>query len=116
MREVPLFYWAKSEGKGGNLEKISLAVVKTANRRAGRFFFTQDTTRFFRSRYPESAYKAGDRAYFITSEQFDDHAPRLFTLRVCDLTTGAVDTVGEFQEYRSRHRAEKVLRELAKSK
>ena len=116
MREYPPFFVGQNQPKGGNLDTISLETVKAANHRAGRYWFTPDTTRFFRSRYSEYAYKVGDRAYFITSEQFDDHSPRLFTLRVCDLTTGEVDTVGEFQQYRSRHLAEKAMRELAKNR
>ena len=97
------------------METIGIDQVRLANRRAGRYFFEQGATRFFRSRYPEYAYQASGRAYFITSEQFDDHSPRLFTLRVCDLATGEVDTVGEFQQYRTRHLAEKALKELAEN-
>ena len=98
------------------METIGIDHVRLANRRAGQYFFEQGATRFFRSRYPEYAYQAGERAYFVTSEQFDNYSPRLFTLRVCDLATGEVDTVGGFQQYRTRYLAEKALKELAKTK
>ena len=97
------------------MQEISIDLVKQTNRRAGRYFFSPGATRFFRSRYPNYAYRVGNRAYFVTSEQFDDHSPRLFTVRVCDMTTGEVDTVGEFQEYRTRYLAGKAVKELAKT-
>jgi hypothetical protein len=83
------------------VEVIDIEVIKRANEDAGRFWFSQKTNRFFRSRYPRKALKVGDEAYFVTSEQFDDQSPRLYTLRVCHLKTGHVDTVGAFQQYQS---------------
>lgn len=90
---------------------IGIATLKARNAAAGRHFFSPNTTRFFRSRYPRTAYTADHRkAYFVTSEAFDDRSPRLYTLRVYDLETQEVDTIGEFQAYASLAAAMKDLR------
>lgn len=68
-------------------------------------FFDADSKRFFRSRISGDAYLTADKSkgYFTTSEQFvgsDGRAARhLYTLRVCDMKTGSIDTVGDFQAY-----------------
>ena len=67
-----------------------------------------------RSRLPQGGY-CGDKVncYFVTSEQFDYRSPRLYTVRVCNLETGDVDTIDEFQGYRSRSTADRRARWLA---
>ena len=82
-------------------------------------FFDQGSTRFFNSRYPHYAYLIGKRAYFITSEKFEDlhnsySSPRLYTVRVCNFTTGDVDTVDAFQKYRSHGQAVRAIKEIIK--
>lgn len=83
-------------------------------------FFSAGAMAFFRSRL-ESVKMAGDRIYFVTSEQYVpvDHSysePRLYTLRVSTLPVGPgrpeVDTVGEFQQYATLDEA-KVAMKLA---
>jgi hypothetical protein len=68
-------------------------------------FFDADSKRFFRPRISQDAYLTADKSkgYFTTSEQFvgsDGRAARrLYTLRVCDMATGDIGKVGEFQAY-----------------
>ena len=78
-------------------------------RRAHRgYWFSPDTLRFFRSRVGATAYESNDGRYrfFVSSEQFDYASPRLYTVRVQNTETGAIGTVGDFQGYESRRRAD----------
>ena len=86
--------------------------VKRASEDRGQHFFSPGATGFFNSRYSSYAYKVGDQAYFITSERFSSDMPRLYTIRVCNLTTGRINTVGEFQEYKTAREARSALRRI----
>jgi len=93
--------------------KIPIAELKQRNERAGHYFFSKETTRFFRSRYPENAYTADKKkAYFITSEQREDDSPRLYSIRVYNLETDNVKTIGETQEHPTRDSAWRTIRDL----
>ena len=72
-------------------------------------WFAKDATRFFRSRYPKHGYKAGLRAFFVTSEQFDSRSPRCYNIRVMDWQTGRIDTLGDFQQYKTRAKAHRTM-------
>ena len=112
MRGYPPYFVS---GKGVKMDIITLDGLRRANRDKGKYWFSPETTRFFDSRYPSCAYKSGSLAYFITSERFRHDYPRLYTIRVCDLTTGGIDTVGEFQQYGTRQQAERALKKLLKT-
>ena len=76
-------------------------------------WFDPGAMRFFRSRLPKTGAMLEDgRALFISSEQYDAYSPRLYTLR-CQATDGSIDTVGDFQAYRSRRQATVALRAYA---
>jgi len=75
-------------------------------------FFDRGVTRFFKSRYPQTGIVRDNKAYFVTSEQFDYNSPRLYTVRVCDMETGIVDTVGEFQQYRTSAQARAAIKAI----
>ncbi len=81
-------------------------------------FFDADTTRFFSSRYPQTGYRVGDKAYFITSEQFhglyEPDGQRLYTIRVLDYKTGDIDTVGEFNKL-TKSQAQTQLKHIIKN-
>lgn len=95
------------------IETIDFSVVKRANENGGQCFFTAGATRFFRSRYPTQAYKSGNIAFFVTSEQFESDTPRYYTIRWCNLTTGVVETYGEFNQL-TRGQANYRLKKLLK--
>jgi hypothetical protein len=67
---------------------IYMPDIERANSRAGKYFFSRDTMRFFKSKIvSEYAVKKGRKAYFITSEQpphyaFDEPNKRLVGSRV----------------------------------
>jgi hypothetical protein len=83
--------------------------IRAANRDAGLFFFSPDTMRFFRSRVGRELY--GGR-FFITSEQFDDAAPRWYSVR-CANRDGSIDTVS-FQGYATEAEATLAAKALAR--
>jgi len=94
---------------------IDFQDIIRANRNSTQpHFFSPGATRFFSSRYPQTGIVRNNKAYFITSEQFDYESPRLYTVRVCDMKTGIVDTVGEFQQYRTRARAQSAINRIIK--
>lgn len=97
------------------METISIAEVKRLNRDKGESWFGPDETRFFRSKYSRTAQRVGDKAYFITSEQYDAVSPRLYTIRVCDMITGKIDDVGGFQQYKTNKLAKYALDKLLSS-
>lgn len=73
-------------------------------------FFSPSTLEFFRSRIlPAVTPTWGGEAFFITSEQFDDDAPRLYTVRKCR-EDGTIETVGEFQGYATEDDAARAVR------
>lgn len=93
-------------------EKVPMFVVKAKNYEAGQHWFSPDTMRFFNSKVPDEAIKKGDKAYFVSQEDNFDRTGKTYTLRVADLKTGDVDTIGEFGEITSKSEAEKKLLEV----
>ena len=89
--------------------------IRAACANAGCHFFERETMRFFNSRvesnYAPEINRDGSTAYrFITSEQFDDEAPRLFTVREVHLTAEHRHaTVGEFQQHKTKDDAKAAL-------
>lgn len=102
------------------MEVIRIEEVKEANRKHGFYYFSRDAMQFFSSRVSDRAYKVGTKAYFITSEKnkhsirggHTDANPRKWSIRVIDLITGRVNTVGQFQEFNSKREAKKQLERL----
>ncbi len=89
-------------------EYVSIYDIK--NKHCGHWF-SPGAMRFFNSRLPQGGYKIGNKAYFITSEQFDYKTPRYYTVRVIDWITGDVDTVGEFNKL-TRSEANTALKHI----
>lgn len=87
-------------------------IVRANGYSSQHHFFDAGATRFFSSRYPQTGVVKDNKAYFITSEQFDYKSPRLYTVRVCDMATGVVDSVGEFQQYRTSKQAQAAIKKL----
>lgn len=85
-----------------------------------KHWFKPDTMRFFSARVGETAYKVGDVAFFVSSEQFKSYyptyrvEPRKYTVRKCNLKTGTIDDVGGFQAYDTRAQALAALKRAFK--
>ncbi len=75
----------------------SMTQIKRANAKAGFHWFEPGSMSFFRSQIFSGIYGG---QYFITSEQFSDDTPRLYTIRQA-FPDGSIDTVGEFQAYKT---------------
>ena len=88
-----------------------MADVKRINRDNGKYFFEKGALKFFNSRIGNTLY--GNK-YFVTSEQYNENFPRLYTIRMFDVNTGSVDTVGEFQEFTTGQQAISHIKELLK--
>jgi hypothetical protein len=90
--------------------------IREADHRAGRYFFSADTMRFFSSRILPTVYQGPGGIFFITSEQFRGSdgvsAPRKYTCR--KFTTDPVDirTVAGFNNM-SKKQAQTIASVLA---
>ena len=78
---------------------MDIGDIRKANKAAGHHWFDPDSMRFFRSRIGSKVYEGPGGIYFVSSEQFVGSdwiaAPRRYTVRKFDPTTGGVDTAGE---------------------
>lgn len=84
----------------------------------GRHWFDADSKRFFRCRLADHGYESacGD-VFFVSSEQNQSISggysyPRLYSVRVLK-GPGEIDTVGEFQAYDTRGKAERAAKRFA---
>ena len=82
--------------------------VKRYNAENGRDFFSLDTMRFFNSRVESGIRKVKGGILFITSEQFDDESPRLYTLRKMK-ESGRADSLPKFQGFKAFSEAKQAM-------
>jgi hypothetical protein len=86
------------------LELHTLDQIKRAAERAGSHWFDRSTLRYFNSRISEHVYPVPNGALFVSSEKFTGYrepdGERLYTVRSCTYD-GSINTVGEFQQYRT---------------
>lgn len=90
--------------------------IKRHNRQAGKFYFSEDTMRFFGSRTSEDVFEGPGGVFFITSEK-NGSEPRRYTVRKYDPKTGDCDTAEPdgFQAYASLNGAKARAKKLAES-
>lgn len=87
----------------------SIEDVKRRNERAGLYWFSPATMRFFRSRVGDRVHPAADVCFFVSSECDHRNEDRRYTVRVCN-ADGSIDTIGDFRAYptsAAAHRAAK---------
>ena len=75
-------------------------------------FFDKDAMRFFNSRIPSGGYSNGKEVFFITSEKYNSDSKRAYTIRKLTIKTGSIETVGEFQQYKTSTKANKEAKKL----
>ncbi|MBW3127279.1 hypothetical protein [Hymenobacter profundi] len=90
-----------------------LALIKAAHQNHGGHFFSAGALRFFRSRISEKVYQGPGGIYFVTSEQFDERSPRLYTVRCFQPQSRGIDTIGLFQQHTTGRRAHAEAARLA---
>jgi hypothetical protein len=100
------------QGEGAKMLK-SLDAIETAARRAGSHWFDRDAKRFFSSRVSEKVYPFAGGAYFVSSERCSLDHLRLYSVRMCT-DAGKVDTIGDFQAYRTSKAAHAAAKRLAR--
>jgi len=97
---------------------ISIDQVRRAHEEiASGYWFSTKAMRFFDSRYAQTATLIGTKAYFVSSDQFHDggHSePRKYSVKVCDMATGDIKTVGEFQAYGTGPQARAAINKIVK--
>lgn len=78
--------------------------IELANKQNGNCWFDKASKKFFKSRYSQDVLFG---RFFISTEQ-DGTNPRLATIRM-SRDNGAIQTVGEFQGYRTKTSAKTAL-------
>ncbi len=98
------------------MQNMSIETVKKLNQNNGFHFFSSGAMKFFDTELNEKVFVSKNKlkAFFTTSEQFDEHSSRRHTVRVCNLKTGDVETVGKFQEFFNEPQALKHALNLSK--
>lgn len=84
---------------------LTISSIKADN----PMFFNKSGMQFFNSRIGKIVYPGG---YFITSEQFYDSRPRLYTVRRAVEGEG-ITTIGNFQAYTTIAKAVSAIKKLA---
>ena len=79
-------------------ENWNITEVRHIEAQAKGSFFSAGAKRFFRSRILPTVYQGPGGMFFLTSEQFDDNSPRLYTVRqyFLEWERREVKTVGDF--------------------
>lgn len=89
------------------------------NKSKGFHWFDKSTMRFFKTRIIHSTWDS-IAGYFITSERntgvYGGPYPRMYTIRKADFETGNVDTIGQFQQFKSLSGAKGALKRLQQGK
>jgi len=96
--------------------KMDIEEIKYLNRKAGQHFFDENTMRFFRSRIESELI---EDKFFVTSEKFvsstGEKEPRKFSVREFNKETGSVNTIGEFQEFKTKVRAYNTIIDMRRA-
>ena len=83
--------------KGNTTAKWTIASIRAANERAGWYFFSPETIKFFRSKTLPYVYQGEGGIYFVTSESpdgfFGGSGSTFFSVREFYPDTGRVETV-----------------------
>ena len=94
----------------------TMSDVREAHKACGRFFFSRDTMRHWKSRVESQLYTGPGGQYFVTSEQFEDHGPRKFSVRSVKDSGCTIRTVGDFHTMLHKDDARDAAKKLAKGK
>ena len=88
---------------------MNIKQFKKLNKDENKHFFEPATLRFLNSKIESDFIKPNivncKQGFFITSEQYDNDTPRLYTIRQANFSNGNVDTIGKFQGYNTKKEA-----------
>ena len=89
------------------MEKITIEEMKRKNEEAGHSWFSKENMRLFGTKIADPPNRKG---LFITSEYIDAGVEkRGYTIRHFDEKTGHVNTVNEFNQYKSLEEAKRAV-------
>ncbi len=94
--------------------RYSIQTIKQINREKGRFFFSPAAIQFFNSKIHNKVYQGSGGIYFISSIKFDEHTPRVYSIKKFNPGNGECKTVKNYCGYLNLQEAESKARELAK--
>lgn len=98
------------------VKSVSIDCVKICNRSHDGKWFSPENMRFFASRVSGVCYlnEKGDKAFFVSSEACRwNRERRKYSVRVCNLENGSIDTHGDFQMYNTRAQAHAAAKKAA---
>ena len=75
---------------------ITIAEMKKRNEKQGQYWFSKGAMAFFNTKIESEPTEKG---YFITSEYIEDPDKKRYTIRLFDLDTNMVQTIGDFRQY-----------------
>ena len=88
---------------------MTISEVKSIIKSKGHHFFDKDTMKYWGTRIETSVFKNG---CFVTSEDNYNKTERLYTVRRFD--GESIDTIGEFQQYKTKESAREAARLYSK--
>ena len=94
-------------------KRLVMRDIMDLNRKAGQHWFSEDTKKFFKSKWPEDHVGLVNNQFFISSEKspWDD---RKYSIRKFSGKTKTVDTIGEFGGFKTKSQAERHLQKIIK--
>lgn len=96
------------------IEYVDMYDIELTNRQAGQHWFDADTKRFFSSRTSSHAFSGPGGVFFTSSEKcYVEGSRRLYSVRQAIEGGKRIETVGEFQRFRSRSGAAAEAKRLA---
>lgn len=90
------------------MEKLTINDIEYTNRKAGQHFFDDDTLQFFNSIIYPRVHEGG---WFVTSEKRGRGYPRLYTIRRAMNSGAYIETIDDFQQFRTYAHAEQRIHE-----
>ena len=97
-------------------KRLTIGDIKELNRKAGQHWFSPDTMKFFKSKVPDDHMGLVGNRFFISSEKNPFGDPRAFSIREWRGKTKDIATYGEFQQFKTKAQAKRVLEKLMAGK
>lgn len=88
---------------------MTITDIKKINAEKGFFFFSKKNMRLFKSKIESGLYKNN---CFITSECNFDGTKRFYTVRKFNPESGSIETIGEFQQFKTIDSAREFARSV----
>ena len=88
---------------------MTMLEAKAIYKATGSHFFDKDTIEFWGSKIESELYK---NRCFITSENNFDSTARFYTVRRFSEDFKSIDTIGEFQAYKTKEEAQAAIKTI----